>query len=87
MALVVIRSLTRGVPIENGFRETSNWLIAALSGACAGWSSYNKDLRKAEKEKKRKTRNKTAARQTPGVFFAKIRHSRILLRFKRRRRK
>ena len=54
MALVVIRSLTRGVPIENGFRETSNWLIAALSGACAGWSSYNKDLRKAEKEKKDK---------------------------------
>lgn len=54
VALVVIRSLTRGVPIENGFRETSNWLIAALSGACAGWSSYNKDLRKAEKEKKDK---------------------------------
>ena len=52
MALVVIRSLTRGVPIENGFRETSNWLIAALSGACAGWSSYNKDLKKEEKEKK-----------------------------------
>ena len=54
VALVVIRSLTRGVPIENGFREMSNWLIAALSGACAGWSSYNKDLRKAEKEKKDK---------------------------------
>ena len=54
VALVVIRSLTRGVPIENGFRETSNWLIAALSGACAGWASYNKDLRKAEKEKKDK---------------------------------
>ena len=54
VALVVIRSLTRGVPIENGFKETSNWLIAALSGACAGWSSYNKDLRKAEKEKKDK---------------------------------
>ena len=54
VALVVIRSLTRGVPIENGFRETSNWLIAALSGACTGWSSYNKDLRKAEKEKKDK---------------------------------
>ena len=54
VALVVIRSLTRGVPIENGFRETSNWLIAALSGACAGWSSYNKDLRKADKEKKDK---------------------------------
>lgn len=52
VALVVIRSLTRGVPIENGFRETSNWLIAALSGACAGWSSYNKDLKKEEKEKK-----------------------------------
>ena len=52
VALVVIRSLTRGVPIENGFRETSNWLIAALSGACAGWSSYNKDLKKEEQEKK-----------------------------------
>ena len=52
VALVVIRSLTRGVPIENGFRETSYWLIAALSGACAGWSSYNKDLKKEEKEKK-----------------------------------
>ena len=25
-----------------------------FSGACAGWSSYNKDLRKAEKEKKDK---------------------------------
>ena len=54
VALVVIRSLTRGVPIENGFRETSNWLIAALSGACAGWSSYNKDLKKEEQEKKDK---------------------------------
>ena len=54
VALAVIRSLTRGVPIENGFKETSNWLIAALSGACAGWSSYNKDLKKEQQEKKDK---------------------------------
>ena len=50
--LAVIRSVMKGLPIENGFKDTSNWLLAALSGACAGWSSYNKDLKKEEKEKK-----------------------------------
>ena len=52
--LAVIRSVMKGLPIENGFKDTSNWLLAALTGACAGWSSYNKDLKKEEQEKKDK---------------------------------
>ena len=50
--LSVVRSLIHGLAIGEGFKDWTNWAIAALGGISAGWSSYNKDKEKAEKEKK-----------------------------------
>jgi len=50
--LAVVRSLIKGVAIGEGFKDGTNWLLAALSGVSAGWSSYSKDKAKEEKEKK-----------------------------------
>jgi len=52
--LAVVRSLIRGIAIGEGFKDWTNWAIAVLSGLSAGWSSYNKDKVKEEKEKKGK---------------------------------
>lgn len=54
VVLAVVRSLIKGVPIEKGFSEWTNWLLAAASGISAGWSSYNKAIAKEAKEKKDK---------------------------------
>ena len=55
--LAVVRSLIKSVPIENGFKDITNWVVAAVSGICAGWSSYNKDRAKEEKAEKEKKAN------------------------------
>ena len=52
VAIAVVRSLIKGLPIGDGFKDWTNWVIAAVSGISAGWSSYNKDRAKEEKEKK-----------------------------------
>ena len=50
--LAVVRSLIKGIAIGEGFKDLWNWAIAALSGLSAGFSAYNKDKAKEEKEKK-----------------------------------
>jgi len=52
VVLAVIRALVRGVAIGEGFKDWTNWLIAAVGGISAAWASYSKDREKAEKEKK-----------------------------------
>ena len=55
--LAVVRSLIKGFPIVDGFKDWTNWAVAAVSGICAGWSSYNKDRAKEEKAQKEKKEN------------------------------
>ena len=50
--LSVVRSLIHGLAIGEGFKDWTNWAIAALSGVSTGYSSYSKDKAKEEKEKK-----------------------------------
>ena len=55
VAIVVLRSLIKGIDISKGFQDWMNWLVAAFGGVSAGWSAYSKGLAKeqqAEKEKK-----------------------------------
>ncbi len=51
--LAVIRAVIKGVDIGAGFKDWTNWVIAAFGGISSGWSSYNKNRAKEEaKEKK-----------------------------------
>jgi len=48
--LAVARSLIKGIPVVDGFKDWTNWVIALLSGVSAAWSSFNKDSGKKDKQ-------------------------------------
>ena len=52
--LAVVRSLIKGVAVGEGFKDVTNWLVAAFSGISAAWSAFSKARAKEEKEEKEK---------------------------------
>ena len=50
--LSVIRPLIKGLPIVEGFKDWTNWAIAACSGISAALSSYNKNKAKENNKDK-----------------------------------
>ena len=52
--LAVVRSLVKGVAIEEGFKNPTNWLLAAVGGVAAAWSAFSKATAKEAREKKEK---------------------------------
>ena len=57
VGVVLIRYLTKGIAIEEGFRNVSTWLIGAASGVCSAWAGYNKACEKEAKAAKEKKDN------------------------------
>ena len=41
--LSVARALIKGIPIGDGFKDWTNWLIAVVSGVWSGWEVSKKD--------------------------------------------
>ena len=54
VTLPLIRSLIKGVPVADGFKDWTNWVLAAVSGVCTFFSASKKDAEKEEREKKDK---------------------------------
>lgn len=52
--MAVVRSLVRGVPITNGFKDWLNWIVAASVGVSTYLSCIRKDQEKEAKEKAKK---------------------------------
>ena len=51
LATALIRSLIRSVPFADGFKDWTNWLIAAVCGVSSALSAYKKDKEKETKDK------------------------------------
>ena len=51
LATSAIRSLIRSIPFADGFKDWTNWLIAAICGVCTAMSLYRKDQEKEKKDK------------------------------------
>lgn len=49
--LIGLRTLIRGIPIEDNLRNVWNWFIAAIGGISSGWSSWTKDSKGKGKDK------------------------------------
>ena len=57
VAIVGLRSLIKGTPIETQIKDWYNWAIAIVGGACTAWSYFKKSVEKEEQEKKAKKDN------------------------------
>ena len=43
VVMILIRTLVKGIPIEEGIKDWSNWFVAVGGGVGGAWAKWNKD--------------------------------------------